>query len=61
MNFYELDLNSQFRNTIIGCYFAFTTLSTVGFGDYHPESNIEKWAGTMVLLLGVAMFSFLLG
>ena len=61
MNYYKLEENSQMRNTVISCYFAFTTLSTVGFGDFHPESNIEKWVGTVVLLLGVAMFSFLLG
>ena len=24
---------------IIGLYFAFTSLSTVGFGDFHPRSN----------------------
>ena len=26
-------------------YFAFTTLATVGYGDYHPVSNTELLVG----------------
>ncbi|NQZ18997.1 MAG: hypothetical protein HRT44_07065, partial [Bdellovibrionales bacterium] len=26
-------------------YWAFTTLSTVGFGDYYPVSNYERFLG----------------
>lgn len=49
------------RNTIIGMYFALTTLSTVGFGDYTPRSNTERTYGALLLLIGVSVFSFLMG
>jgi hypothetical protein len=42
-------------------YFAFTTLSTVGFGDLTPRSDIERAMGSFILISGVAMFSFLMG
>lgn len=38
-------------------YFAFTTLSTVGFGDFHPRSNSERLIGSIVMLLGVMINS----
>ena len=46
---------------IITTYFSFTSLSTVGFGDYHPRSNIERMVGSFILLWGVAIFSFIMG
>ena len=42
-------------------YFAFTSLSTVGFGDFYPVSDLERVVGSFVLLIGVAMFSYILG
>jgi hypothetical protein len=42
-------------------YFAFTSLSTVGFGDINPRSNIERLLGAFMLLLGVAIFSVFMG
>jgi hypothetical protein len=42
-------------------YFSFTTLSTVGFGDYYPVSNIERVSGAIILLFGVACFSYIMG
>lgn len=42
-------------------YFAFTTLSTVGFGDYHPKSEWERIVTTFILLIGVACFSYIMG
>ena len=41
-------------------YFAFTSLSTVGFGDFYPVSDLERLVGSLVLLGGVAMFSYIL-
>ena len=38
-------------------YFAFTTVSTVGFGDFHPRSNTERLIGSIVMLLGVMINS----
>ena len=38
-------------------YFAFTTLATVGFGDYSPRSDYERIFGAFFLLFGVATFT----
>jgi hypothetical protein len=43
------------------CYFAFSTLATVGYGDYHPVSNAEMMVGSFIILFGVAVFSFIMG
>lgn len=53
--------NSRKENLIIVFYFAFTSLSTVGFGDYHPRGNIERMIGAFILLGGVAIFSLIMG
>ena len=42
-------------------YFAFTSLSTVGFGDLHPRSDYERLFTAFILLFGVAIFSFVMG
>ena len=42
IGYYELDENTRTENSIVGLYFAFTTLSTVGFGDYTPRSDVER-------------------
>ena len=52
---------ANFRTGLIGIYFAFTSLSTVGFGDYHPRSDSERLMCAGILLAGVATFSIILG
>mgnify|MGYP006094390913 CR=1 FL=1 len=42
-------------------YFSFTSLSTVGFGDFHPRSDIERLMCALILLSGVAIFSYIMG
>ena len=42
-------------------YYAFTSLSTVGFGDYHPRSDMERLFCALILLFGVAIFSYVMG
>jgi hypothetical protein len=49
------------RFCLISFYFSFTSLSTVGFGDYHPRSNLERGTTAGILLIGVAVFSYILG
>lgn len=46
---------------IISCYFALTTLSTVGYGDLFPISYQEKIAGIFIMLLGIVFFSHIMG
>lgn len=42
-------------------YYAFTTLSTIGFGDFAPKSIEEKFIISFVLMLGVSVFSYIMG
>jgi hypothetical protein len=42
-------------------YFAITTLSTIGYGDMYPVSTPERIAASFILLIGVAVFSFIMG
>ena len=42
-------------------YWAFTSLSTVGFGDLHPRSDVERVVCAIILLFGVMIFSYVLG
>jgi len=41
-------------------YYTFTTLSTVGFGDLHPKNHFERVFMSIVLLMGVACFSYIM-
>ena len=38
----------------------FTSLSTVGFGDYNPRSNHERLLCIVILLFGVSIFSYVM-
>ena len=42
-------------------YFAITTLSTIGYGDYSPISTQERLIAAAILMFGVAVFSFIMG
>ena len=42
------------------CYFALTTFSTVGYGDFTPVSKIEMLFGVVIMLFGVGFFSFIM-
>lgn len=58
---YNMNKNSDMRNCISMVYFLITTLSTIGFGDFHPKSNLERAFMTVILLSGVMLFSLLMG
>ena len=51
---------TNFETLIISMYFAMTSLSTVGFGDYYPRNNYERLLGSLILLSGVTIFSFVM-
>jgi len=49
------------EHRLITCmYYALTTLSTVGYGDYHPFSIAEKIVGSIIQIFGVTFFSILM-
>lgn len=41
-------------------YYAITTLSTIGFGDFSPKSVYEKILGAFILMFGVVVFSIIM-
>jgi len=59
-NAYGLKYLEDMENLTIVVYFVFTTLTTVGLGDFNPKSEIERGVMTFVLLIGVACFSFVM-
>ena len=58
---FELNQVPLKKVVLISLYYSFTSLSTVGFGDFHPRSNAERLTCAFVLLLGVACFSYIMG
>jgi hypothetical protein len=56
--FYDMDKANEILELY---YFTFTTLSTVGFGDFHPMSNTERLFMAFGMLFGVAIFSVIMG
>ena len=46
---------------VTSAYFAITTLSTVGYGDMYPISEMEKIVVVVIMLSGVAFFSYIMG
>jgi len=36
-------------------------LATVGYGDLTPQTNIEKVVGILIMILGIALFSYIMG
>jgi hypothetical protein len=45
---------------VLSMYFALTTLSTVGYGDFYPHSIVEKIFGAFFQIVGVTIFSLVM-
>ena len=60
-NYFKLGDNEEYENMAIVVYFIFTTLCTVGFGDFNPKSEIERAVTAFILLMGVTSFSYIMG
>ena len=58
---FEIDKKPELETMVVLSYFAFTSLSTVGFGDYNPRSDLERVFCAFILLFGVAIFSYIMG
>ena len=59
-NVYSLKQRTERENVTIWIYFMFTTLSSVGLGDYNPKSEVERALMTLILLVGVSCFSYIM-
>mmetsp|Transcript_6805 Transcript_6805/g.12291 ORF Transcript_6805/g.12291 Transcript_6805/m.12291 type:complete len:645 (+) Transcript_6805:1942-3876(+) len=54
----DADVGVQYLNSI---YWAFTTLTTVGYGDISAESQIEMVIAVCWMIFGVGFYSFTIG
>ena len=54
-------ISSDATGLIKTTYFSFTTFSTVGFGDFAPQTDSERIMCSFALLFGVAIFSYIMG
>jgi len=63
VSFYGLQYEeeSDLRKVLVLLYFSFTSLTTVGFGDYNPRSDAERIFIAFGLMFGVAIFSYVMG
>lgn len=43
------------RAAIAVSYWGFTTLTTIGLGDYHPRSDYERLLCAVIFLVGVSI------
>jgi len=59
-NIPEDEQATAFFRLITCCYFAITTLSTVGYGDLTPMSPFEMILVIVFMLVGVAYFSYIM-
>ena len=44
---------TPFRKVLISTYYGFTTLSTIGLGDFYPISDHERFVAAFLMLFGV--------
>ena len=54
---FNLDQYTNLEVMIKAQYYMLTSLSTVGFGDYNPKSDVERIACGFVLLIGIIIFN----
>jgi len=54
----EEDLYSRY---IASLYWAFTTMTTVGYGDVLPTSDLERVFATAIMILGATVFGYIVG
>ncbi|KAJ8613553.1 hypothetical protein CTAYLR_002195 [Chrysophaeum taylorii] len=48
------------RQYLVSFYFAFSIMTTVGFGDITPESDVERIYAIIAMLLGVSFYSYII-
>lgn len=53
--------STAWANYISGTYFSIATLTTVGFGDVVPLTNVERLYVIGMMVLGVAVYGFAIG
>lgn len=59
-NEYGMEDSSDSANLTVVVYFMFTTLTTVGLGDFNPKSEVERLFISLILICGVLIFSWVM-
>lgn len=54
--FLEKDVNPQLKSLLDAVWWSFATVTTVGYGDVVPITNLGKIHGILLMLAGVAIF-----
>ena len=57
---YAVYETAPIRVMLNGLYYATTTLSTVGLGDYHPKSSYDRVLTSIIMMTGVSCFSYIM-
>jgi len=58
---YGLSDRTEFQIYVISYYFIITTFSTVGYGDFSPQTSYERIATIFLEIGGIIFFSFAIG
>ena len=58
---YDMTTMTTYHKMVLLIYYASTSLSTVGFGDFYPVSSPERLLTVFILLFGVMIFSYIMG
>ena len=58
---FNLADDSKSKRFIKSWYFIFTTLSTVGYGDFYATNKHEQWFAILLVLAGPTWFAFTMG
>ncbi|XP_063678226.1 shaker-related potassium channel tsha2-like isoform X1 [Bolinopsis microptera] len=53
MHYIEVDADSGFDSVLYACWWAAVTMTTVGYGDMTPQTNIGKAFGSMILFISM--------
>ena len=61
IGYFELEEKSNMEIVILMLYYSFTTLSTVGLGDFHPRGNSERIIGSFFMLFGAMITTHVMG
>jgi hypothetical protein len=58
---YDLCNRTQYEAFIRVFYFSFTTMTTIGLGDYRPWGSPERMFVTFMLIFGVMILTYIMG
>lgn len=61
LEYFSIRDQPKLHQALLGTYYMFTTLSTVGFGDLSPRSDGERVLCILIFIMGNAVFSLILG